>query len=168
MDMSNPVMTHTGVMFMEKPKTSIRPIKVTEWIDKVGPLLDEHYQEVALNKDLMRLEPDLIAYAELERADRLIALGAFSGEQMVGYSVSILGQALHYASLRTAHNDVVFVSKEHRFGSLGIGLIQRTEAAAKDRGVQMLLWHAKQGTPLEGLLPRMGYGVQDVIFSKGL
>jgi hypothetical protein len=32
----------------------------------------------------------------------------------------------------------------------------------------MIVWHAKQGTALEAILPRIGYGVQDILFSKEL
>lgn len=166
MENLEPIITHTGVMFMEKPKTSIRPIKVMEWIDRVGPLIHAHWDEVALNKDLMKLEPDISTYQEHERADRLVALGAFSGDEMVGYSVGILTPALHYLSLQLLINDVIYLAKEHRDGNLGIALIQRTEIAAQERGARMVMWHAKKGTPLERLLPRMGYGVQDILFSK--
>lgn len=166
MENLKPIVTHTGVMFMEKPKTSIRPIKVMEWIDRVGPLIEEHWQEIALNKRLMVLKPNVEVYEGLERENRVIALGAFVGDEMVGYSVNVLVQHLHYADLLVAQNDIVFIAKTHRHGRLGVALIQRTEIAVKERGARMLFWHAKQGTPLESLLPRMGYGVQDIVFSK--
>ena len=64
------------------------------------------------------------------------------------------------------HNDVLFVAKEYRRGRLGLGLIRATEREAKKRGAQMVSWHAKQGTALEALMPRLGYGVQDIIYSR--
>jgi hypothetical protein len=166
METLEPIITNTGVAFMSKPKTTIRPIKVMEWIERVGPLIEEHYQEIALNKRLMVLKPNTEVYEGLERENRLIALGAFAGDEMVGYSVNVLVQHLHYADLLVAQNDIVFISKSHRHGHLGVALIQRTEIVVKERGAQMLFWHAKQNTPLESLLPRMGYGVQDIVFSK--
>jgi GNAT superfamily N-acetyltransferase len=168
METLEPIITGTGVMFMPKPKTSIRPIKVMEWIDKVGPLLEEHYQELALDKRLMVLKPNTEVYEGLERANRVIALGAFVGDEMVGYSVNVLVQHLHYADLWVLQNDIVFITKAHRHGRLGIALIQRTEIAAKERGAKLMLWHAKQRTALEQLLPRMGYGIFETILSKRL
>ena len=44
-------------------------------------------------------------------------------------------------------------------------LIKETERMAKERGVQLMLWHAKPNTALEKMMPRLGYGVQDIIFS---
>lgn len=168
METLEPVITSTGVAFMAKPKTSIRPIKVMEWIDKVGPLIEEHYLELALDKRLMVLKPNTKVYEGLELENRVIALGAFVGDEMVGYSVNVLVQHLHYADLLVAQNDIVFIASAHRHGRLGIALIQRTEIAAKERGAKLMLWHAKQRTALEQLLPRMGYGVFETILSKEL
>lgn len=143
-------------------------ISVSEQIGQVGELLREHWLELAKNKHLMVLKPDAEKYAQLERAGIVLALGAFDGDVMVGYSVSFVSQHLHYADLRYVHNDVLFIAKSHRHGRTGYRLIQATEQLAKARGAQMLVWHAKQDTPLDSLLPRLGYGVQDILYSKEL
>jgi hypothetical protein len=65
-------------------------------------------------------------------------------------------------------NDLLFVRKSHRRGMTGMRLITATERAAKERGVKMMLWHAKPGTTLDRMLPRLGYGIQDVIYSQVL
>lgn len=143
-------------------------IRVSEHIGAVGELLRAHWLEIAKNKTLMVLKPDTERYAVLEQAGLLLALGAFDGDVMVGYSVSFIGPHLHYADLVYAQNDVLFVAQPHRLGRTGYRLIQATELLAKARGAQMLIWHAKQGTTLDALLPRLGYGVQDILYSKEL
>jgi hypothetical protein len=60
---------------------------------------------------------------------------------------------------------LLFVTEGKRSGRLGLQLIRKTEEAAKERGARLMLWHAKTGTPLEKMMPRLGYGVQDIIFS---
>jgi hypothetical protein len=146
----------------------IEEISVSEHIDQVGELLEEHWLELAKNKELMVLKPDRERYATLERAGVILALGAFDGDRMVGYSVNLVGPHLHYADLAFAQNDVLFIAKSHRLGRTGYTLIKATEVAAKARGAQMLVWHAKQDTALDVLLPRLGYGVQDILYSKEL
>lgn len=143
-------------------------ISVSEHIGQVGELLREHWLELAKNKDLMVLKPDVALYEAMEQAGVILALGAFDGDTLVGYSVNLVSKHLHYADLSYAQNDVLFLAKSHRQGRTGYRLIQATEQAAKARGVQMLVWHAKQNTPLETLLPRLGYGVQDILYSKEL
>lgn len=143
-------------------------ISAVESIPLARPLLVEHWEEIARNKDLMVLAPDEDTYAALEKAGILFTLGAFDGDELVGYSATMVHQHLHYKALRYATNDVLFVSKRHRQGRLGVRLMRETELIAKERGAQLMLWHAKTDTPLEAILPRMGYAVQDVIFSKAL
>lgn len=148
----------------------IRPISVVEQLPRVTELLREHWEEIALNKSLMVLKPNVELYAALEARNLLVSFGAFDGDEMVGYSVTILQPShLHYADLCMATNDVLFVRQAHRGASrAGLQLIRATEQACKEQGAQLMLWHAKPDTALLALMPRLGYGVQDVIFSREL
>ncbi len=147
----------------------IRPISAVESIETAGPLIREHWEEIARNKQVMVLKPHMDAYRALEQQDALISLGAFDAAgEMQGYSVSIVTRHLHYADLTYAHNDVIFVGQRHRSGTTGVRLMRETEKLAKDRGARLMLWHAKPDTALAGILPRMGYGVQDIVYSRQL
>jgi GNAT superfamily N-acetyltransferase len=141
---------------------------VTANIDQAAPLLRAHWEEIARNKDVMVLKPNVAAYAALEAAGLLICLVARDGDDMVGYCVSILNRShLHYADLCTAMNDVLYVRPEYRGAArVGLKLIAEMERLAAERGAQLVLWHAKEHTALAGLLPRLGYEVQDVMFSR--
>lgn len=143
-------------------------ISVSEQIGQAGELMREHWLELAKNKVLMVLKPDAARYRAMEQAGLILALGAFDGDVLVGYSVGFIGPHLHYADLVVVQNDVLFIAKSHRLGRTGYRLIQATEQLAKSRGAQMLVWHAKEDTPLDSLLPRLGYGVQDILYSKEL
>jgi GNAT superfamily N-acetyltransferase len=139
-----------------------REIIASEWIDRAWPLLEEHYAELATVPDIMLLKPDVERYQTLEAAGNLFAIGMFDihgdgGETLVGYSVNIVCTNLHYGDLLMCQNDLLFVRKSHRRGMTGMRLITATERAAKDRGVKMMLWHAKPGTTLDRMLPRLGY-----------
>lgn len=147
----------------------IREIDVVASIEAAGPLLREHWEEIARNKEVMVLKPNVPVYRALQDSGALIGLGAFDGDRMVGYCVSIITPHLHYADLIYTSNDVIFISATHRGGSAGIRLMRETERLAAERGSQLMLWHAKPGTALVEILPRMGgYAVQDVIYSRQL
>lgn len=133
-----------------------------------GALLAAHWEEVAKNKDIMVLKPDVAKYNAINDAGKLLAITAHDDEtgKMVGYSVTFLDNHLHYVDLKYAHNDVIFVDKELRHKRIGLLLIQKTVDEAKRLGAQLMLWHAKEGTPFHELLVKMGYVTQDIILSK--
>lgn len=134
----------------------------------IAGLFHAHWDEIALNKQLMKLNPLLDKYFHIESQGMLFAVGAYIEGALVGYSVNFLTQHLHYADLWVCNNDIVFVRKDVRQSGIGMGLIRYTESLAKERGAQMMLWHAKEHSQLAELMPRIGYGVQDIVFSKGL
>lgn len=141
---------------------------ITDKISMCGALQAEHWDEIARNKHLMVLSPDVAQYQRIEQVGRLFAVIAYLGEEIIGYSVNIITVNLHYSALVMAQNDLLFVGKEHRAGRVGMRLIQETERIAAKRGARMVLWHAKEDTPLAKILPRTGCSVQDIIFSKEL
>ena len=145
--------------------TEIRLSNVDEMLANASELFSEHWEEIALNKQVMVLKPDEGKYRAAEANGMLLILGAFEGDRIVGYSVSVVTNHPHYADLITCSNDLLFVTEDKRSGRLGLQLIRKTEEAAKERGARLMLWHAKTGTPLEKMMPRLGYGVQDIIFS---
>jgi len=132
----------------------------------LAPLLQAHRDELATAKHLMELAPNWDAYRALEQCGALLALIAYLDGEIVGYSVNFIGPHMHYSGLRYAHNDALYVKPEHRGGRLGLKLMRETEWLAREKGARMMMWHAKPGTALERILPRLGYAVQDIIYSK--
>lgn len=134
-----------------------REIVASEWIERAWPLLEEHYAELATAPEIMLLKPDVERYQALEAAGNIFAIGMFDGDHLVGYSVNILARNLHYGDLLMAQNDLLFVTRSHRKGMTGVRLIAATENMARAKGAEMMLWHAKPGTTLDRMLPRLGY-----------
>lgn len=141
---------------------------VSDKWQQVQILLREHVDELATHKHLMVLNPDVDRYEAMEEAGVLFALFAYDGDDIVGYSVNFVARNLHYSDLVYAQNDVLFVRQTHRNGRLGLQLIHETERVAKRHGARFIVWHAKPNTALNDLLPRLGYGVQDIMHSKEL
>lgn len=148
------------------PEFIIAETTVSDKLDALLPLLRMHRDELATARHLMALAPNVDAYRALENTRSLLALVAYRGEEIAGYSINFIGPHLHYSGLRYAHNDALFIRPQFRGGRLGLRLMRETERLAKERGARLMMWHAKPGTALERILPRMGYGVQDIVFSK--
>lgn len=136
---------------------------------ELWPLLVEHREELTTNKALMKLAPDTARYRDLEAAGSLCGLVVRDEARAVaGYSVNFIAPHLHYSECVAAHNDVLFLRRDHRQGTLGLRLLRATEDACRAHGAALICWHAKPGTSLEQILRRRAYRVQDVIFSKEL
>ena len=150
------------------PKIDIRLATVDEMLAKASILFEEHYEEIARNKQIMKLKPDEKAYRNLEEANQIFILSAWQDDVLIGYSVNFVLNHPHYADLVLAQNDVLFIKKELRGGRAGLKLIKETETYATSLGCKLMLWHAKENTALSAILPRIKYGVQDIIYSKEL
>ena len=150
------------------PKTELRLCTLDEFKVKADPLFQEHYEEIALRKDLMELKPNWPMYEALDQSGVLFIYLAMQDDVCIGYSMNIVTNHLHYADLRYSQNDVLFIKKEFRGGRIGLRLMKVTEDHARSLGCKVMLWHAKEDTTLAKLLPRLKYGVQDVIYSKEL
>ena len=150
------------------PMLQIRASTVDEMLQVAPVLFKEHWDEIARNKQVMVLKPNEQAYRAMEQAGQMMILAAYKGDEMVGYSVNFIINHPHYADLVVCQNDLLYIAQAHREGGVGIRLMKRTEQEGKARGARLMLWHAKQDTPLANILPRMAYGVQDIIFSKEL
>jgi len=144
----------------------VRHSTVDEMLSFGQALFEQHWDEIARNKKVMVLKPNEEAYRALEDAGSLLTLAVLKAGEIVGYSVNFIVRHPHYADLLVCQNDLLFIDQANRQGGAGIRLMRRTEQEAKARGCRLMLWHAKEHTPLADMLPRMGYGVQDIIFSK--
>jgi len=157
-------------MVYHVPSTSIRieTLPVSFFEENCNDLFKEHYEEIALNKGVMKLLPDWDRYFSLEQAGMILCLGAFLDEECIGYSINFFTNHMHYKEMFYMQNDLLFVAEERRKTRVGLDLIRETEKQAFARGAEMMLWHAKENTSLNTLMPRLGYKVQDIIYSKVL
>jgi len=148
------------------PKTEIKLCTLADIEGYTDHLFEEHYEEIARNKEIMKLKPNWPMYYSLEEIGALFLHVATQGDEFIGYSINIVQHHLHYADLNYCQNDVLFIKKEFRGGRIGLRLMKATENHAKSLGCKLMLWHCKPDTPLNEILPRLKYGVQDVIYSK--
>jgi GNAT superfamily N-acetyltransferase len=145
---------------------SIISVGAIEGYELVKHLLPAHFDEIARFKEISVIKPDLARYANADKDNRFIGLIAMIGVEIVGYSANFLTHNLHYMDLTICQNDVLYVVPEHRASRVGLSLIRQTIRCAQERGLKLMVWHAKTDTALNQLLPRLGYEVLDVIWAK--
>lgn len=103
---------------------------------ELSQLWDAHWREVALDQDVIKLDPDLDAYAAMERAGMLHIVVARRAGAVVGYHISFVRPHLHYRRSLTAITDIYFIGAEHRGPRAALNLFKAVERTLAARGVQ--------------------------------
>jgi len=132
------------------------------------PLLIRHYEEIALNKDIIEFNPDWDMYAKYEEAGLLKIFTAREDGILIGYFVVIATRHLHYKDHIFAYNDIIYIAPEHRKGFAGWRLIKYAEKKLKEQGATIMLINVKRHKPFDALLERLGFSHIESIFSKRL
>lgn len=129
-------------------------------------LFIEHYKDIALYQDKIQLNPDVVRYMALEESGVLIPISVREDGALIGYSVTILLPSLHYKEHTYAMNDVIFISKEHRKGTVGIKLIKYTEKILKEKGISVYCINSKVHAPFFKVLERLGFTDSEHQYTK--
>ena len=130
-----------------------------------GPLLQAHYEEIAQARDIIKLDPDLNHYRAQERAKKLEVHTARFDDELVGYSVWLIGPHLHYKDSLTAKSDLLFIDKRYRAGMLGVKFIKWTADKIRERGVQRILMNTKKSLDFGLILERYGFVPLETVYS---
>ena len=139
-------------------------------IEDALPLLLDHYNEIALNKETTPFDPSWEQYWTLEQAGVLHIVTARDEGKLVGYSAYILlKRNLHYA-LSVAESDIFYLAPEYRKGLNGARMLKFAEDSLRALGVQRIVTKTKL-TPehdLGPLLERLGFAPIERVYVKVL
>lgn len=133
---------------------------------EIRPLIEAHYQEIALNKEKIKLNPDWKEYARLDRAGALRCFTARKDGDLIGYFVVIVNKSLHYQDHLFAYNDVIFLAKGHRKGLTGVKLIKFASECMEAEGVSLMMVNTKVHQSFDKILERLGYNLIERVYSK--
>ena len=141
-----------------------------EWYDEVcedmKPLIDKHWDEIALHKDKIKLNPDWEMYEALNKIDRLRIFTAREGEELVGYFIVLIHKHMHYQDHIYALNDIIYIKPEKRGSTLAYRLIKYVEKELKDSGVSVLMVNMKTHAPFDRLMEGCGFSNVERVYSK--
>ena len=132
------------------------------------PLIEAHWQEIALHQDTIQLNPNWQQYFRLEEEGKLHVYTAREDDKLVGYFVMIVVPHLHYSDHSFAHNDVIYVDPEYRKGFTAWRLIKFATEQLELAGVSVMMINIKRHKPFDKLLQRLGFTETESIYSKRL
>lgn len=143
----------------------MREVNIDDWWDVALPLMRQNWRETGFDFDFA---PDRGMYVVGQRAGFLIALGAFAGGNLVGYSTATLAPHPFNPRVRVCMSDALFVAPSHRGGLLPGRLVVGTERLARERGALRMAWHTRAGTPFAEVLRARGYRDADTVVMREL
>lgn len=138
---------------------------LTERLEELKPLFPLHWEELALNKDKVPLDPQYGIYLERDARGEVLFVTLRELGELVGYFVGFVAPGLHYRTCLTLTMDIFFVVPERR-GRCGVKLFRTVETEAKRRGVKRMFVGSKCHADASWLFERLGYTEVERYYSK--
>ena len=139
-----------------------------QFLDEAGPLLIDHWENIALNKDTIALDPLWDTYRKLEETGSLKIITARQEKKLVGYAAYVISPSLHYSDQIIADADVFWLDPDYRKGMAGMRLFKHAEKVLKSYGVTRVLNKVKIHFDVGKVFERMGYDPIERVYSKSL
>jgi GNAT superfamily N-acetyltransferase len=130
-------------------------------------LVSRHWREVGHYED-MPIDPDYLRYQQLEAAGVLRTFTARVAGALVGYGIFLVAPGLHYRTVLMAQETTLYLAPEYRRGTAGLRFMRYVDEQLIAEGVTHISRHVKQRRDHGKLLERMGYQLQDTIYTKKL
>lgn len=140
--------------------------KFKDAIEEARPLLRLHWDEIAKNKGLLKLDPDTETYERM--GEHLLLVTARHDGRLVGYFLWFLLNHPHYRQVSVAEEDLHFLLPEYRQGLVGYKLIKVACQAAIECGAKLLVIREKIGHERPAIMRRLGFVPTDVIYTRGV
>lgn len=139
---------------------------LSECIEEIKPLIEGHWEEVAVSKDKILLNPDYARYKEMDSLGLIHTVTVRDGEELIGYYVSFLYPNLHYKDHLYAVNDILYLHPSYRKNGVALNMLFFAEEELKKLGVSVITLHMKVDYPFHELCEAMGMKKIEYIYSK--
>lgn len=141
---------------------------LTERLDELKRHFPAHWEELALNKDQVPLDPQYDVYLERDARGEVLFVVLRKAGEIVGYFVGFVAPGLHYQTCLTLTLDIFWTHPSIRGGTAGLKLFRAVEAEAKRRGVQRIFVGSKLHKDASRLFEAMRYTEVERYYSKWL
>lgn len=144
----------------------------TEFYAECLPELKEcyplHWEELALDKDRVPLDPDYALYDALNDSGSLMLVTLRQAGSLVGYFIGFVKTGLHYASCLTLTMDIYWTHPAIRGGTAALRLFRCVLAEAKRRGASRVFFGSKLHQDSGRLFKALGFKPVETWYSKML
>ncbi len=139
---------------------------LTEVLEELKPLFPLHWEELALNKDDIPLDPQYDVYLQRDARGEIVFVTLRDAGELIGYFVGFVNPGLHYKTCLTCIMDIFYLVQDKRGQRGGITLFKKVEQELKRRGVQRWFVGEKLHKPCGWLFKMLGFEPVETTHSK--
>lgn len=136
------------------------------FLEEVKPLLQLHYEELALNKDKVPLDPQYDEYLRRDALGMVLLVTLRDAGKLVGYFVGFVAPGLHYQTCLTLTMDIFWTHHDIRGGLAGVKLFRAVEKEAKRRGVDRIFYGSKMHKDASRMFEFLKMDAVETYYSK--
>jgi hypothetical protein len=139
--------------------------RLSDCLEELKPLFDPHWEELALDKDKVALDPQYEVYLERENRGEVLCVVVREGGRIIAYFVGFVAPGLHYKTCLTLTMDLFWVAPDFRqddsLGAVELELVCNTlfdqvKKEALNRGVERVFYGSKLHRDVGAMFERMG------------
>jgi hypothetical protein len=139
-----------------------------ELINELMPILETHRVELSRFKD-MPLNPDWEKYKIISSLGKCMWYTVRNNDGMLlGYSVIVIDNNMHYKDFLYAIQDIFYIIEGNRTSIASLKLLRFIEKDLKEKGVSVVIQHAKLTNRFSELLTKLDYTMVENSFLKRL
>lgn len=150
-------------------KLTFQQERFVDLMPELPEIFYRHWQDIALDKDKIPLDPAWDEYLRLEQIGTLHIVTAREGGKLAGYIFSFVHPHIHYKKSLTAWTDLMYLRREYTRG-FGVfrycRLILQSEKMLRDMGVQKRYLMTKVYHDMTPLFQRLGYKFIEKVSAK--
>jgi L-amino acid N-acyltransferase YncA len=134
-------------------------------INELRALYPSHWEELALNKDKVPLDPMYEIYDAKDAEGQVMVVTLRRAGELVGYFVGFVGPGLHYRTCLTLTMDMFWTHPSIRGGTAGLRLFRTVLKEARRRGVQRVFAGSKLHKDASRLFKAMKFEPVETFYS---
>jgi GNAT superfamily N-acetyltransferase len=127
-----------------------------------------HWNEIAKDKEVMRLNVDRDHYLNGERDGSVFCVAAWDVSKLAGYFIMHMYTHPHYQHVYCAQSDIYYLLPEYRSGVNGFTLLKAGLKVAKERGASYAFVSTKVGHDHPNLMDSLGLKPRDLMYGGPL
>jgi GNAT superfamily N-acetyltransferase len=127
-----------------------------------------HWNEIAKDKEVMRLNVDRDHYLSGEKDGSVFCVAVKDGAKLAGYFIMHMYTHPHYQHVYCAQSDIYYLLPEYRSGVNGFKLLKAGLKVAKERGASYAFVSTKVGHDHPNLMNTLGLKPRDLMYGGPL
>lgn len=141
---------------------------LTAMLEELKPLFPTHWEDLALNKDSVPLDPNYDIYLRRDALGEALLVTLREDAALIGYFVGFITPGLHYRTCLTGVMDIYYILPEKRGGTKALRMFRCVLKEMKRRGVQRVFMGSKLHKDTGRLFESLGMAPVETYYSMML